>query len=175
LFQIYFHAALATEEGLFTLADVARGIREKLVARHPHVFGDAVADDAAAVVAGGERAKMTEKGRQSVTDGIPATLPALALASALQRKALMVDGVDHPNFATTRDDLREAIGALRDPVVDTGSETPAPPADPGLRDEVGRLLFSLSDIGRRLGVDPEEALRSAARRFEAEVRRAELR
>jgi len=175
LFQIYFHAALATEEGLFTLADVARGIREKLVARHPHVFGDAVADDAAAVVAGWERAKMTEKGRQSVTDGIPATLPALALASALQRKALMVDGVDHPNFATTRDDLREAIGALRDPVVDTGSETPAPPADPGLRDEVGRLLFSLSDIGRRLGVDPEEALRSAARRFEAEVRRAELR
>src|SRR6202012_2331550 len=83
LFQVYFHSRLAAEEGRFTLADVAHGVHEKLVSRHPHVFGDVVAHDASTVLSNWEEIKKAEKGRQSVTDGIPAALPALALASKL--------------------------------------------------------------------------------------------
>ncbi len=169
LFQVYFHAALAAEEGFFNLSDVARGIREKLVARHPHVFGDVVAQDASVVVAGWERAKLAEKGRQSVADGIPAALPALARAAALQRKALVVDGLEHPGPAEERDELRDGLARL-----ELEEPGPAGPAGEGLHDEVGRLLFVLSDLGRQLGVDPEEALRAAARRYEAELRQAEV-
>ena len=75
LFQVYFHATLAAEAGRFTLADVARGVHDKLVSRHPHVFGDATADTAEAVAADWEARKLVEKGRSSVTEGIPAALP----------------------------------------------------------------------------------------------------
>ena len=90
LFQVYFHATLAAEAGRFTLADVARGVHDKLVSRHPHVFGDVTADTPEDVAANWEALKMAEKGRSSVTEGIPAALPALALAAKLQRKALAV-------------------------------------------------------------------------------------
>ncbi|CAN5149808.1 nucleoside triphosphate pyrophosphohydrolase [soil metagenome] len=87
LFQVVFHATLATEAGAFTLADVARGIHDKLVARHPHVFGDVVADDVGAVVRNWEELKRREKGRASVMDGIPGALPSLLYAHKVQRKA----------------------------------------------------------------------------------------
>ena len=90
LFQVYFHAALAAEEGRFTLADVARGVHDKLVSRHPHVFGDVVADTPEELAANWEAMKKSEKNRSSVTEGIPAALPALALMAKLQRKALAV-------------------------------------------------------------------------------------
>ena len=90
LFQVYFHATLAAEEGRFTLADVARGVNDKLVARHPHVFGDVSAETADDVAANWEAIKKVEKGRASVTEGIPAALPALALAAKLQRKATAI-------------------------------------------------------------------------------------
>jgi tetrapyrrole methylase family protein / MazG family protein len=168
LFQVYFHATLATEEGYFTLEDVARGIREKLVGRHPHVFGDAVADDAAAVLEGWERAKLAEKGRRSVTDGIPPALPALALVATLQRKAQVVEHLAHAGFAETRDALVNGLVTL-DP-----AETETADLDGGGSEEIGRLLFLLADLGRQLGVDTEAALRSAAHRFAEEVRRAEV-
>ena len=98
LFQVYFHATLAAEEGRFTLADVARGVHDKLVARHPHVFGDTVADSPDQVATNWEASRRLEKGRASVTEGIPAALPALALAAKLQRKALTV-GIDLPGAA----------------------------------------------------------------------------
>ena len=93
LFQIVFHARLAEEEGWFTLADVARGVHDKRVHRHPHVFGDVDADTAEQVVTNWEAIKQREKGRTSVTDGIPNGLPALMLSTKLQRKALGV-GLD---------------------------------------------------------------------------------
>ena len=99
LFQVYFHATLAAEAGRFTLADVARGVHDKLVARHPHVFGDVTADTPEEVAANWEALKLAEKGRTSVTEGIPAALPALALATKLQRKALAV-GMVLPTWPT---------------------------------------------------------------------------
>lgn len=181
LFQVYFHACLAAEEGRFTLADVARGIHEKLVARHPHVFGDAEAADAEAVLAGWERAKMAEKGRQSVTDGIPAALPALALAAKLQRKALAVPGLQLPTFEAERRWVAAALAQLSTPVAvapddssargDPGS-VPAIAGDEDVR-RVGALLWGLADLGRQLGVDPEDSLRAAALRFRAHVQEAE--
>src|SRR5690606_10335902 len=91
LFQIVFHATLATEEGRFTLADVARGITDKLVGRHPHVFGDVTVASADEVAARWDELKKAEKGRASVMDGIPATLPALLYAEKVQKAAASQD------------------------------------------------------------------------------------
>src|SRR5271165_1430950 len=101
MFQVYFHAQLAAEEGRFTLADVARTLHDKLVHRHPHVFGDASATTPEEVAARWEVLKKAEKGRASVTDGIPRALPALALAAKLQRKAESL-GVDTGSFEERR-------------------------------------------------------------------------
>ena len=102
LFQIVFHARLAEEAGRFTLADVARGVHDKLVHRHPHVFGEADAATADEVKANWEEIKREEKGRSSVTEGIPADLPALLLSTKLQRKALSV-GMAGPGHGDARD------------------------------------------------------------------------
>ncbi|HEX4901742.1 MAG TPA: MazG nucleotide pyrophosphohydrolase domain-containing protein, partial [Acidimicrobiales bacterium] len=87
LFQVVFHATIAAESGAFTLADVARGIHDKLRARHPHVFGDVEAADADAVAASWEQAKREEKGRASVMEGIPKALPGLLYAHKVLSKA----------------------------------------------------------------------------------------
>jgi tetrapyrrole methylase family protein / MazG family protein len=92
LFQVVFHATIAAEAGDFTLADVARGIHDKLVHRHPHVFGDVSADDADQVIQNWEQIKRQEKGRASVMDGIPAALPSLAYAQKVIRKAGFTGG-----------------------------------------------------------------------------------
>jgi tetrapyrrole methylase family protein/MazG family protein len=155
LFQIYFHAVLAGEEGRFTLADVARGVHDKLVARHPHVFGDIVALTPEDVAADWELRKLGEKGRRSVTEGIPSALPALALATELQRKAESV-GLEAPDRA----DLRRRVAVALDEL-----EGPGPEAS----EAVGELLFRLADAARRRGVDPESALRVRAGRFRDQV------
>lgn len=168
LFQVCFHARLAAEEGSFTLADVARGVHDKLVARHPHVFGDAVADDAATVVSNWEQIKKAEKGRTSVTDGIPAALPALALAAKLQRKASSaVPSLAGPPLASVRATL--AAGAASLPA-DAGPEEAG---DAARVAEAGELLWAATDLVRRAGVEPEDALRAAAERFRDRVREAE--
>ncbi len=109
LFQVYFHATLAAEAGRFTLADVARGVHDKLVSRHPHVFGDVRAETPEDVATNWEAQKLSEKNRSSVTEGIPAALPALALAAKLQRKALAV-GMVLPSVA--EEAVRVADGVL---------------------------------------------------------------
>ena len=96
LYQIEFHAAIAEQEGRFTMADVARGVHDKLVRRHPHVFGEVQADDADAVKANWDAIKQAEKGRTSVFEGVAAAQPSLAYADALQRKAAKV-GFDWPD------------------------------------------------------------------------------
>ncbi len=138
LFQVVFHATLATEEGRFTLADVARGIHDKLVHRHPHVFGTVEADTPERVMENWERIKQAEKGRTSVMDGIAAHLPSLLYAHKVQRKA-------------------ESLGLDPVPGADRGGVDGA--------DAVGEELFRLVDASRRLGVDPEAALRAVAARF----------
>ncbi|HEY6415580.1 MAG TPA: MazG family protein, partial [Acidimicrobiales bacterium] len=133
LFQVFLHATLAAEEGRFTLDDVVRGISDKLVGRHPHVFGDATVDSADEVAERWERLKKAEKGRASVMDGIPATLPALAYALKVQRKAAS-QGVD---WRTLLED-GDAPGAL------------------------GWRLLDIVDDARAAGDDPETELRVAA-------------
>ncbi len=161
LFQVFFHAVLGGEEGRFTLADVAQRVHDKLVARHPHVFGDVVADTPEDVAANWEVLKKKEKGRASVTEGIPGALPALALATALQRKAESVGLV-----------LAD-LGARRREVVDGVDHLVASETAEILDDAVGDLLFSLADMARRVGVDPETALRHRAGRFRHQVEASE--
>ncbi len=132
LFQVLFHARLAAEQGWFDLADVAKGVHDKLRRRHPHVFGGEVAADAAAVASAWEQRKHREKGRSSFLDGIPASLPALAYAQQLRERA---------------DRLLPASA--------TGGGEPAEAA-------FGELLFSIVWLAGDSGVDAEEALRRAA-------------
>ena len=174
LFQVYFHATLAAEEGRFTLADVARGVHDKLVTRHPHVFGDGTAETADDVAANWEAIKKAEKGRSSVTEGIPAALPALALAAKLQRKATAV-GMVLPALADEATLVADGVARLAAGAGDTGAgDSGAPVADGqgGARsraDDVGELLFAAVGVARALGVDPETALLSRAGAFRGEV------
>jgi tetrapyrrole methylase family protein/MazG family protein len=167
LFQVYFHAVLGAEEGWFTLADVARGVHDKLVARHPHVFGDVVADTPEAVAANWEVLKKKEKGRSSVTEGIPGSLPALALAAKLQSKAAAV-GLGGVDEAALRRLIGDGVGRLG---VEGPADGSAGSAD-GQR-ELGRLLFALADLGRRVGIDPETALRAETGRFRRQIEEQE--
>ena len=156
LAQIVFHATLAAEEGHFTLADVARAISDKLVGRHPHVFGDADVATADEVAVRWEQIKRAEKGRGSVMDGIPGTLPALLYALKVQDKAAS-EGVD----------WRE----LRDEPVPSGRH--APDAPPPAGGDIGRALLDLVDAARSAGADPESELRIAAEQLRDRFKRRE--
>ena len=168
LFQVYFHAVLAAEQGRFTLADVARGVHDKLVSRHPHVFGDVTAETADDVAVNWEAIKKAEKGRTSVTEGIPAALPSLALAAKLQRKAVAI-GMVLPGLAEDAVRVAESVDALSH--ADLESDRLAD-GEGGARDRaeaVGDVLFAAVGVARALGVDPETALLARARAFRSEV------
>jgi tetrapyrrole methylase family protein/MazG family protein len=139
LFQVVFHATLAAEEGAFTLADVATGIHDKLVRRHPHVFGTVEAETAGQVMSNWEQIKREEKGRASIMDGIPGDLPSLLYAHKVQRKAASA-GVEAEAF--------DGGGVSAD-----------------TDEELGALLFGVVALARRAGVDPESALRATTARF----------
>ncbi len=159
LFQIAFHACLATEEGQFTLADVARGVHDKLVSRHPHVFGDVVVSGADDVVANWEQIKKSEKGRESVFDGIPAAMPALLFALKIQKKAESLDLRIDPGPGL---DAAAAAGEALDSLDDAA-----------LAAQLGDVLYGIVDRARRAGVDPEDALRASATRQRDRLRAAE--
>jgi tetrapyrrole methylase family protein/MazG family protein len=167
LFQVVFHARLAEEAGRFTLADVARGVHDKLVHRHPHVFGDVDAATADEVKANWEEIKRAEKGRSSVTEGIPADLPALLLSTKLQRKAHSV-GLSGPGPGGPGTDLAQRMAALVRRQADPAAAS-ADAALGGADEETARLLgdvlFDVADVARRLGIDPELALRARALAF----------
>jgi tetrapyrrole methylase family protein/MazG family protein len=145
LVQVLFHATLAAEEGQFNLADVARGVHDKLVGRHPHVFGSVEETSAERVMANWERIKQAEKGRASVMEGIPPALPALAAAAKVAGKARST-GVD-------RRDQLQVLGGLQRAV----EELVARPGE----GPVGTSLLALAEVAQRLGADPESALRRA--------------
>ena len=162
LYQIEFHATIAEQDGRFSIADVAAGIHDKLVRRHPHVFGDIAADDAGTVVANWEHIKREEKGRTSVFDGVARLLPALAYAQHLARKAAKV-GFDWPDVAGPLAKVDEELAELREAIVS---------GDAGrIADELGDLVVAAVNVARHAHVDAELAARAAAgkfrRRFEA--------
>lgn len=159
LYQVEFHATIAEQQGRFTIADVARGIHDKLVRRHPHVFGDGAADsagatpDRAGVLETWEQIKATEKHRTSIFDGIPRSLPALGLARKVQSKAAKF-GFDWP----------DVHGALPK-IAEECSELLSATTDDERAEELGDLLFAVVNVARHLDVDPEMALRRATDKF----------
>lgn len=165
LFQVGFHSRLAAERGAFTLADVARRIHDKLVARHPHVFGDVEAADSSAVMANWEAIKRAEKNRASAMDGLPASLPALLLALAVQKRAAS-SGLD-PSPASAPDDLEAACTRAADALARLRTS--------GDESDLGALLFAAVQAARQISCDPESALRTEARCFEQQFRAAETR
>lgn len=153
LFQSVFLSQLLEEEGAEDLAAVARGQADKLVSRHPHVYGDVVAETARGVVDVWERRKREERADQGIFHDLPAGLPALAYATKAQKRAAAV-GFDFPHAAAALDALDEEAAELRD--------------EPGAR-ELGDVLFAAVAAARAVGADPELALRASARRFRERV------
>jgi tetrapyrrole methylase family protein/MazG family protein len=165
LYQIEFHATIAEQEGRFTMADVAQGVHDKLVRRHPHVFGDVVADDTHTVLANWDLIKQQEKGRTSVFEGVPHSLPSLSYADAVQRKAAKV-GFDWPDVDGAWPKIEEEAAEVRAAV--HAADTAA------VRDELGDLLFAVVNVARHLGVEPEAALRAATLKFRRRFEQVEV-
>ncbi len=156
LFQTFFLALLLEEEGTGDLAQVARGIHEKLVRRHPHVFGEIELDSARAVKKQWEELKRDQEEREGIFHHVPENLPALLLAQKVQRRAAVV-GFEYPDLAGARADLDDELEELR--------------REPS-GDELGDVLFACVNVARHLGVDPELELRQASKRFASRVERA---
>jgi len=160
LYQIEFHATIAEQEGRFTIADVANGIHDKLVRRHPHVFGDLVGDDldTTEVLSNWDDIKREEKGRTSVFDGIPRSMPGLAYAAKVGKKASKV-GFDWPDVSGAFPKIDEETAELREALADPDA------GDNATTDELGDLLFAVVNVARHLHIDPELALRAATDKF----------
>jgi len=152
LLQVLMQSDIAAEAGDFTVGDVADAVREKLVRRHPHVSGS---DE---VVRNWEALKAVEYGRESALDGVQRSLPALQWAWSLQRRAANV-GFDWPSVDGALDKVREELEELREAPTVEAREA-----------EFGDLLFTLVNVARKLGMNPEDALRAATGRFEARFR-----
>ncbi len=159
LYQVEFHATLGEQAGRFSIADVTSGIHDKLVGRHPHVFGDVAAPDADTVIVNWDHIKRAEKGRTSVFDGVAHSLPALAYAHHLQRKAAKV-GFDWRDAAGPDAKVDEELGELRRAVDGVDGAT-----SDDVADELGDVLFAVVNLARHLDVDAELALRAAAAKF----------
>ena len=161
LFQVVFHARMAEERGWFDFAAVARGIVDKLVRRHPHVFADTAVGDQRALARAWDAHKAAERrsaGASAVLADVPLALPALVRAAKLGRRAGRV-GFDWPELAGVRAKVQEEL-AESDAAVSAGDAL-------GTVAEIGDLLFAVANWARHLKVDPEEALRQACRRFES--------
>ena len=169
LFQIVFYARLGREAGIFDFADVARTVSDKMVRRHPHVFGDEPTPDAAARTRRWEAIKAAERAARNdggALDGVVRALPALSRALKLQRRAARV-GFDWRA-------VEPVLGKLREEIAELEAELDRPDAPPArVADEIGDLLFSCVNLARHVGADPEAALREANDKFERRFRRVE--
>lgn len=162
LLQVVFHSELAEEAGRHDLDEVARGICEKLVRRHPHVFGEGEATTTDAVLGRWEEIKRVEKGTsdEPYLHGVGKGLPALLRAAKLQKKAAKV-GFDWPDVGGVLEKIEEELGEVREELAKQGDGA----SSAALEAEVGDLLFSVVNLARRLGIDPEVALEAANRKF----------
>jgi MazG family protein len=168
LFQVVIHAQLAAEEGRFTFADVARAVADKLITRHPHVYGELQVADSAQVLKNWEAIKARERARKqkrtSYLDGVPKILPALQRAERLGEKAARTgfDWVDDRQlWGKIREEIREFEMAEKE-------------STERREEELGDLLFALAQYSRRQGIDAEGALRKACAKFETRFRHMEL-
>jgi tetrapyrrole methylase family protein/MazG family protein len=168
LLQIVFQAQLTKEQGQFDFADVAEAISNKLVSRHPHVFGTSDVKDAEGVLRQWAALKREEKkakgGGDSVLEGVPREMPALARADRLTEKASRV-GFDWPDAAGAREKLAEELGELDRAIASADRDA--------IEHELGDLLFAAANLSRKLNVPPEEALRGTIARFESRFRHVE--
>jgi len=159
LYQIEFHATIAEQQGRFTIADVTQGVATTSSwRRHPHVFGQTDAASTEQVLTSWESIKREEKGRTSIFDGIPTSLPSLAYAYKAQKKAAGV-GFDWPDVSGALPKIAEEVNEVIQAHA-AGDET-------ATAEEVGDLLFSVVNVARHLHVDPEVALRAAVGKFRA--------
>jgi tetrapyrrole methylase family protein / MazG family protein len=183
LLHVVFHAQLAEERGVFTLDEVAQGIREKLVRRHPHVFGDDKLKTSDEVLKRWDELKKLEKPeRKGALDGVPALLPALMRAQEIQKKAAKV-GFDWQELMPVLQKVREELDELEEEVereverqMERKRELKAPGSQPDsstkprvtekrVAEELGDLLFSVVNLARHLKIDAEQACRDATRKF----------
>ena len=167
LLQVVFHAQIASETGAFALADVIEAVTEKMIRRHPHIFGEndgAQTASADAVAANWERIKDTERATEGVTrrvlDDVPLALPGLTRAVKLQRKASRV-GFDWGDVRLVLAKIREEI----DEIVEALDE-PTAARDAAVAGEIGDLIFAAANLSRHAGVDPEAAVRGTNQKFE---------
>jgi nucleoside triphosphate diphosphatase len=173
LFQVVFHARLAEERGLFDFADVAAAITDKMVRRHPHVFGDAEIASAAAQTEAWEEHKAKERAARadaagipaSVLDGVALALPALLRAIKIQRRAARI------GFDWT--DVPPVIAKLAEEIAELEAELNAATDRDKIEDEMGDILFAAANLARKLDIDPEAALRRATLKFERRFRALE--
>ena len=161
LLQVVFQSEMARQLGLFTFDDVAKGIADKMIFRHPHVFGDAVAGTADAVLAQWDDIKLAERGakslpQNSILDEVPINFPALMRAQKLQKKASKV-GFDWPDAQQVFDKIEEEIIELKQEIKSQSSSK--------IEEEFGDLLFAFVNLGRKLGVDCETALTKCNQKF----------
>jgi MazG family protein len=170
LFQSFFLALLLSERGAGDLETVARNLTDKLIARHPHVFGGEELASAGDVRENWERLKVAQEAREGVFHDVPDALPALMLARKVQRRAASV-GFDYPDLQGAIADLDEELDELRAELPRDAAAEHAP--DLRLAAELGDVLFACVNVARRLNVDPELELRAASHRFRARVEQAE--
>jgi nucleoside triphosphate diphosphatase len=174
LLQPVYHAQMAAERGLFTFGDVVEAITTKLIRRHPHVFGEDAARSAGGAKARWDAVKADERAAKaarkeaepSLLDDVPHAMPALARAEKLSRRAASVD-FDWP-------DWRQTLAKVREELAETEAAAGGGSA-PAIAEEVGDLLFAVANLARKLGVEPEAALRDANLKFERRFHHVEAR
>jgi tetrapyrrole methylase family protein/MazG family protein len=167
LLHILFHSELGLEEGRFTLEEVIDSECQKLIYRHPHVFGETKVEGAEHVARNWEQLKRREKGRSSILDGVPKSLPALQRAHRIQERAAKV-GFDWPDSEGVWKKIREEVLEFEAELANERSF-----AEHRKQEEFGDLLFSLVNLARHEGLDPEAALREATHKFDRRFRKVE--
>ena len=169
LFQVVFIGQLAAEEGQFTLDDIVNRIEAKMIARHPHVFGDDKLSDSQEVHRAWERRKLASlQGGRSLLAGVPTSLPALVAAYRMTQKAAGV-GFDWEGPEEVSNKLDEELGELREEI----AAHQRAGASQGVREELGDLLFTMVNLARHLKIDPEAALAAANAKFRRRFQRVE--
>jgi nucleoside triphosphate diphosphatase len=171
LFQVYFLALLLEERGHGDLGEVAERVHEKLVRRHPHVFGSVDAQTAGRVRSNWERIKTAEEGREGIFHDVPEGLPSLLYACKVQRRAAAID-FEYRDTESAFADLEDELRELREAVAAAPDIPPETEPDLHVVEEVGDVLFAAVNVARRLNVDPELALRWMSDRFVQRVERA---